>query len=472
MTRRGFLGVSAVGIAATAIPSSASTSWYDDAKLGVFIHWNAASIPAFAPLVRPNLASVGDPGSVPRWQQQQLWRALPYAEMYQNTMAVPGSETGRHHQEKYGGLPYDAFVERFRLRSIAAVDPAAWAEQFRLYGAKYAVLTTKTEDGFLLWPSAHANPRKAKWQAGRDIVGELAVAVRQRGLRFGTYYSTGMDWTFGGIPIVDSESLFAAVPRGREYLRYADAHWRELIAKYRPSVLWSDYGFQPYDGLDALFGAYAKTVPDGIVNDRFDVGRQSTGKARADFVTLEYAQTNGPAGRKWEACRGIGYSFGYNRQEDASTYLDARALLHLFVDIVAAGGNLLINVGPTETGEIVARQAVPLLSLGRWLRTNGKAIYGSRPWRRAKGATTDGQDIRYTTAKSSLYATVLGSPPSSTVDIDVRLPVVARVRAMDGRDLRWQQSPQGTRIWLPDGHRDPYATTVELHPATAATDPV
>ncbi|NUR27023.1 MAG: alpha-L-fucosidase, partial [Catenulispora sp.] len=422
MRRRRFLGASAAtalgltaALSSSASPAAADTArtpppaapWYEDAKLGIFVHWTAASIPAFAPLVLPDLSAIDDPDT-PVWRQRQFWRALPYAEMYQNTMAVPGSETARYHAARYPGRSYDSFVAEFSRRSVASVDLAGWAEQFERFGARYVVLTTKIEDGFLLWPSEHRNPRRQQWQSRRDVVGELADAVRSRGLRFGTYYSGGMDWSFGGIPIVDNASLIGALPRGRDYLDYANAHWHELIQRYEPSVLWNDYGFLPYEGLDALFATYEKTVPDGVVNDRFDAEAQAAGKARADFVTLEYARTDGPADRKWEACRGIGYSFGYNRLDDATSYLTPAELVHLFVDVVAHGGNLLINVGPTDTGEIVAAQAQPLFALGSWLRANGTAIYGSRPWKRANGQTTDGQQVRYTTKDGSLHAVVLG----------------------------------------------------------------
>src|SRR5581483_563808 len=101
----------------------------------------------------------------------------------------------RHHHATYGDLPYDAFVAEF-LAGHRGWDPDAWADLFRAAGARYVVLVTKHHDGVLLWPSAHRNPHKRDWQASRDIVGELAAAVRARGMRFGTYYSGGLDWTF------------------------------------------------------------------------------------------------------------------------------------------------------------------------------------------------------------------------------------------------------------------------------------
>jgi len=482
-TRRTFLAASAATAAALhmsgdRVAGAATTAarplppWYDDVKLGVFIHWNAAAIPAYAPVHL--LADL--PGSattpLPKWRQEQVWRTLPYAEMYQNTMAVPGSDTARYHAERHAGRTYDDFVARFRDHVLPAWSPEPWADLFRRAGAGYVVLTTKTEDGFLLWPSARANPHKPGWQATRDVTGELAAAVRRRGLRFGVYYSEGMDWTFGGLPITDDEKLIAAMPTGPEYAAHSDAHWRELIARYRPSVLWNDYGFLPNGDADALLRDYYASVPDGVVNDRFDMPRQASGELPADFVTLEYARTEGPADRKWEACRGLGTSFGYNRLETDASYLTSTRLIHTFVDIVAGGGNLLINVGPTETGEIPPEQSERLLALGAWLRVNSGAVNGTRRWRRAQGVTTSGLPVRYTAGADAVHAITLGTPRGTCLDIDVCLDPHAVVTATaGGARLEWTPSPHGTAITLPPTRPDTPALAVRLSPATAVRDP-
>ncbi|CAM4107865.1 alpha-L-fucosidase [Kibdelosporangium persicum] len=466
ISRRTLLGAASAGAFTLAAGRAAAADprrrplppWFDEVKLGVFVHWNAAAIPAFAPVhLLRDLAPPSDP-DLPLWQQQQIWRTLPYAEMYQNTMAVPGSETSRYHAERYGDVPYDGFVEQFRDRMIPAWDPRPWAELFEQAGAGYVVLTTKTEDGFLLWPSAHTNPGKRGWQSARDVVGELANAVRARGMRFGTYYSEGMDWTFGGLPITDNTKLVEALPRGERYAKYTDAHWRELVARYRPSVLWNDYGFLPNLDAEALFETYYAAVPDGVVNDRFDMGRPLP----ADFVTLEYAETTGPADRKWEACRGIGTSFGYNRLESDASCLSETGLVRMFADIVAHGGNLLINVGPTGSGQIPPEQRQRLLALGKWLRTNGDAIYRTRPWERAKGITTMGQQIRYTASETSINAIVFDTP-GPVVEIDMHPAANARVTLAGSKDqLRWEPTTHGARVHLPRGSARQPAFTLRI----------
>jgi alpha-L-fucosidase len=434
-------------------------AWFDDAKLGIFIHWTAAAIPAFAPVREPDFF-----GASTDWAAQL--RDNPYVEWYQNSLAIEGSPAALHHAEHHGDLPYDAFVEQFRA-NLEGWDPEPWAELFASAGARYVVLVTKHHDGFCLWPTAHANPHRSGWHSERDVVGELAAAVRARGMRFGTYYSGGLDWTFGGTPITDLRSLIAAIPQDETYLAYADAHWRELVERYEPCVLWNDIGYPAAADLEELFEWYLDRVPDGVVNNRFDMIRQTSGQLFADFVTPEYS-TSVPAGRKWEACRGIGTSFGFNRQESEASYLSTDELVHLVADITARGGNLLLNVGPTGAGEIPFAQAQRLLALGWWLRVNGDAIHGTRPWLRPDGTTGDGLDVRYTASADAVHAIVLGSLPGPDVVLDLVLEGGADVRLHGHhRALPWEEVPGGSRIDLPERPAESPAFALQVTPRDA-----
>jgi len=289
-------------------------TWFEDAKLGIFVHWTAAAVPAYAPVTDDpfNLAAIHG------WEHAMAHS--PYVEWYQNSLSIAGSPVWEHHHEHYGDLPYDAFVEQF-VEGHRGWDPLPWADLFKAAGARYVVLVTKHHDGVLLWPSEHPNPHKQGWMSPRDVVGELASAVRDEGMRFGTYYSGGLDWTFGGLPMTDFNRMLAAIPQGDDYVRYADAHWHELIDRYEPCVLWNDIGYPAAADLDALFASYYGRVPDGVVNNRFDWMRQTVGQVHCDFITPEYS-TKAPAdGKKWESTRGIGTSFGYNREEGEADYL-------------------------------------------------------------------------------------------------------------------------------------------------------
>ena len=430
-------------------------SWFDDAKLGIFVHWTAAAVPAFAPVTDSpfDLASGGG------WEEAM--RSSPYVEWYQNSVAIDGSPAALHHAEEHGNRPYDDFVAQF-LAGHAGWQPEPWADLFERAGARYVVLVTKHHDGVLLWPSDVPNPHKERWASERDLVGDLAAAVRARDLRFGTYYSGGLDWTFGGLPITDLAAMFRAIPQTPEYLAYADAHWQELIDRYRPDVLWNDIGYPAAADLPALFDRYYAAVPDGVVNNRFDWMAQSSGSVHCDFVTPEYS-TVGDPNRKWESTRGIGTSFGYNRFEPATSYLDPDDLVRMFIDVVAHGGNLLLNVGPTAEGVIPWVQAQRLLALGWWLRSNGDAIYGTRPWSRTDGTTGEGHDVRYTTRDDAVYAIVCGTPAADRVALDVVPAPGADVHLLGhGAPLAWTASGEGSTVTLPGRPAAAPALTLRL----------
>jgi alpha-L-fucosidase len=380
-------------------------TWFDDAKFGIFVHWYPSSVPAFAPL-NP------DPFTLAREQGEFVaFTESPYSEWYVNSMAIEGSSVQRHHAATYGDKPYDEFVAEF-FESARSWRPAEWAELFAAAGATYCVMGTKHLDGALLWPSARPNPFKgAAWSSTRDIVGDAIDAVRDAGLRAGVYYCGGLDLTFQGLGFDSFATIFAAVPQTDPYRDYATDHYRELIARYRPDVLWNDVGFPGFGtGAAPLMAEFYGINPDGVVNDRFDPIGVAMGTAHADFVTPEYSLERTVSAKKFEVCRGIGTSFGYNRLESDATYLSSEALIELLVDVVADGGNLLLNVGPKPDGEIPAEQRQRLLDIGAWLDVNGAAIHGSRPHEVSTLETSDGRRVRVTRgADGATYAIVLGA---------------------------------------------------------------
>lgn len=377
-------------------------TWYDDAKFGIFIHWGPYAVPCFAPLDH----DMGDLFGSGNWTE--AFRASPYCEWYLNSWALEGSPTALHHAATYGERGYDSFVEEFRDRS-GGVDVAHWADLFAAAGARYVVPVTKHHDGFLMWQSGIPNPNRSGWMAERDHVGELAEASRSRGMRFGTYYSGGLDWTFSKPGFDSIMGMVQNIPVTTEYCEYVTAHVRELTDRYSPSLMWNDIAWpMPLDPND-MFRYYYDRVPDGIVNDRWNIIAVKQGKLHADIDTPEYS-TTASSDRKWEVCRGIGRSFGYNRMETEATMPTADELVWMLVDIVARGGNLLLNVGPTADGQIPMAQAARLTALGWWLRVNGEAIYGTRPWRIQSGVTGEGRQVRYTANGDIVHACIEGGP--------------------------------------------------------------
>jgi len=416
--------------------SRVTPPWFDNAKLGIFIHWGPASVPAFAygPPLRPGALEDIMFGDSPR-------KEMPYAEWYLNAMNYPGSETARHHAATYGDAPYAEFKPTFEQHLNEGWDPDAWADLFYRAGAKYVVLVTKHHDGYTLWPSAITNPNRENWGSPRDLVGELATAVRARGMRFGAYYSTGLDWTFQMVTEGDMiRDIMLSAPSSQAYADYVYQQMVELVDRYHPDILWADIGYPSKGRQGELFEYYFAQVPGGIVNDRWGAvdalgqvaripgvtwvlkalgrlllsnqsGNLEDDPARFGFKTAEYDSFSGIPPFKWESTRGLGGSFAYNARETADDMLDTSDLVDYLVDTVAKNGNVLINVGPDSYGQIPRIQQAPLLGLGKWMALNGEAIYDTRPWSRFKNER--GRELRYTRSDTALYAIVIGDVADS-----------------------------------------------------------
>lgn len=440
-------------------------AWFDDAKLGIFIHWGLYSVPAWAPLVG-ELSQVLASGDWATWFANN-----PYAEWYQNSLNIEESPTQRYHRETYGAdFDYADFAPMFEA-ATQRWDPTAWAALFRQVGARYVVLTTKHHDGFLLWPSRHPNPRRPGYQMKRDLVGELTSAVRAQGMRMGLYYSGGLDWTFNPPAIRSLQDLMMNIVQSPEYVTYANSHWRELIECYRPSILWNDIGYPAAANLNELFADYYNQIPDGLVNDRFAQRPQITEHGflsdnHYDFRTPEYTSFQELTPFKWEATRGIGASFGYNRNEGPEHYQSVASLVRSFVDIVSKNGNLLLNVGPTADGAIPDLQRERLEGLGKWLAVNGEAIFDTRPWSVAEGKAREGVGVRFTRKGDRVYAILLDRPAGSCVTVlGLRAsgPTQVRLLGKEGT-LGWRQAEDGLEIDWPAGAPEAPAYALEITP--------
>jgi len=264
--------------------------------------------------------------------------------------------------------------------------------------------------------------------------------------------------------------MLRAIPQDPAYVAYASAHWRELTERYRPCAMWNDIGF-PGDEANvlALFEHYYAHVPDGVINDRFRLGPGPEGTApivHCDFRTPEYRTVREIRPKKWELCRGIGSSFGYNAEETEAHYLAPAALVALLADVVAKHGNLLLDVGPTATGEIPAPQRARLEALGAWLDRSGDAIFGTRPWTRAEGRTADGTPVRFTRRGDILYAIVVGTPPGRALVLeDVGAAPGARVRRLgDDAPVEWRMQGADLALALRAPLPDALAHAFEIAP--------
>ncbi len=411
-------------------------SWYDDAKFGIFIHWGLYTLAGWAETI---------PTFDPRHSN--------YVEWYLNTILIENSPAQVRHRHLYGpDWSYEDFKAPFEA-GLPSWDPSAWATLFAEAGARYVIPVTRHHDGYSLWPTTTVNPRRAYWYSPRDVVHDLRGEVLERGMRFGLYYSGGFDWTFPidpPLPITNVAEVLVPMQQSQDYADYVRAQYVELIDRYAPSVLWNDVGCPSTDVADAVVKYFRAAVPDGVVNDRFEMLNSGFDH---DFVTRERSDSDTPD-EKWELCRGIGMSFGYNQVEaDGFDYPTVEELLHELIDVVSRGGNYLLNVAPDPTGVISPQQADRLTGMGAWLRANGEAIFGTRRWAVEidgaavhESATSDGDRVAFTRTAESLYAIVLGTPvgpdvwigglpisPESAVEV---LGVPGCEARIDGSDLR------------------------------------
>lgn len=353
--------------------------WYDDAKFGIFIHWGIYSVPAYA----PHTYELGEVDS------KEWFANNPYAEWYYNSINIGKGSTYEHHIQKYGkDFKYEDFIPMWKAENW---NPEEWAEIFKEAGAEYVVLTTKHHDGFCLFPSKYTHFNSLEMGPKRDITGELTKAVRDEGMRMGLYYSGLIDWQFANDPIFEDDDMYATACPTFAYADYSYNQMNELVDHYAPSVFWNDIGWpkQSEYMMPYFFAHYYNHVPEGVVNDRFN-------KIYHDFLTKEYKAGSVNRKEKWEMCRGMGFSFGYNANEGDDQLISVKDLISLLVATVANNGNLLLNIGPRADGTIPEEQVRRLKILGSWLKVNHDGIYGTRCSKRVSELLDNGIELHYT----------------------------------------------------------------------------
>lgn len=387
--------------------------WFRDAKLGFFVHWGIYTVPAWA---------VTDVESVPT---EDAYAQHLYAEWYGNTVRIPSSPTRQRHEATYGvGVSYEDLADRW---DAGAFDADEFVGTLAAAGGRYLVPTTKHHDGFCLWDTATTTFNAARRGPRRDLVAELHAAAHAAGMRYGVYFSGALDWHVGDFPPIESDTdLFRFRRNDPTFARYAATQLEELVDRFRPDILWNDIEW-PDGGKDrssfalaALFDRYFTQVPTGVVNDRWGVPYHG-------FLTREYSFVEDILPEPWEATRGLGRSFGYNQAESERESLSGVELVRLLVDVVSKNGNLLLNVGPTMDGRIPEVQRIALSVLGDWIRANGRAIYGTRPWIRCGDRPAGSAPVAFTTAADVVYIHAL-DPSSGRIVLPAEL---------EGRIPRW-----------------------------------
>jgi len=404
--------------------------WWRDAKFGIFIHWGVYAVPAYAPT---------DEASVD----------MCYSEHYHHRMLQKIPAFLEFNKTYNGDRPYGDYVSGFTAEHF---DAKKWAALFKKAGARYAVLTSKHHDGFALWPSK-ASTHWNVMDAGprRDICREFMDAMHAGGLHAGFYYSH-LEY---GNPMWENKETLDDFVRNVNLVQF-----KELADDYGADIIWpdgewfnTDKELRSEEFLAWLFNE-SKVKDAVVVNDRWGKGLRGH---HGGHYTTEYGFESGEIGEgekgtasavhPWEECRGFGRSFGYNRFEGANDYMSAAECIELLVRVVSSGGNLLLNIGPDRHGLIPPIMEERLLEMGRWLETNGEAIYGTT------GATDprkENADGLYLTRKGdALYAIVAGWRQSPFV-VACR-PGVRRVSLLGSNaTVAWKSVDGGIEITPPN----------------------
>ena len=400
-------------------------AWYKDAKFGIFIHWGVYSVPAFG------------------------------SEWYPRQMYLQGTPENKHQIEKYGPLAkfgYKDFVPMFKAEHY---DPDAWAQLFKEAGAKYVVPVFEHHDGFQMYDSGLSDWTAKKMGPKRDLAGDLAKAVRAQGLHLGaSSHRVEHDWFMDGGREIDSDvndpkyaSFYGPaqvrIQDGKEaqgsnlsqdwtyvssaYCEDWLARSAEIVKKYHPDFIFFDWwigqpSVRPYL---AKFAAYyynesQKNGPVGIISYKWVDMQEHSG-----LLDIERGQLPDIRAQCWQTDTSVSNkSWGYIEHDTFKTPI---FIIDQLADVVSKNGNLLINIGPRSDGTIPDEVHQVLRAVGGWLRVNGDAIYGTRPWKSygegptqvAAGSFHDSdtkpytaEDFRFTTKGNTLYAIELGWPDS------------------------------------------------------------
>jgi alpha-L-fucosidase len=444
--------------------------WYTDAKFGIFIHWGVYSVPAYAP--------VHEKGETPyaEWYWHSL-NAGREAERLGKTAPASGRagiHTWEFHKRVYGAdFPYQDFAPLFRAELF---DPGDWADIFVRSGARYVVLTSKHHEGFTLWRSAEANRSWGRpWNAvdigpRRDLLRDLTQAVRGRGLRMGIYYSL-YEW-YNPLWLQDRQQYVKdhLIPQFQDVVNhvkpsivFADGEWEMTSSEWRSPEL-----------LAWLFND-SPVAEDVVIDDRWG---KDTRHKHGGYYTTEYTAGMQSGGHPWEECRGMAFSFGYNRMESFADYRTERELILMLVDIVSRGGNLLLDIGPTADGRIPVIMQERLVQIGNWLKVNGEAIYATKPWKKSRQWSTGTiPEIKetefmgkyeisqmvdaappgyayieafFTSKGESIYAILPRRPGSEVLLKDVYIQPHGRITLLaTGASLSWRVTGNGTLIEMP-----------------------
>lgn len=444
--------------------------WFADAKFGIFIHWGAYSVPAY--------------GS--EWYPRRMYEKGQIRNGLGEVKEHAKDDVYQHHKAKYGDpseFGYKDFIPMFKGENFNAEQ---WIDLFAEAGAKYVIPVAEHHDGFAMYESSHTRWNAVDMGPKRDILGELAEATTAKGLKFGAsshfafnwnYYTREPGWDTNDPQYADlySRPHTQYEPCDEEFLKLWWDRTAEIIDKYEPEILWFDFyidreEFVPYHPKLAAY-YYNKGVEwDKEVVLQTKNFHMESFPAGTNVLDIERGKLADIRKFPWQTDTSVGKnSWGYVTNWISKS---TKTLIHDLIDIVAKNGCMLLNVGPKADGTIPQDQADVLLEMGDWLKVNGEAIYGTRPWEifgegptevnmghhsEGKNQAFTAADFRFTEKDGTLYAIMLGWPTDGKAVIKslaqgsdyADQPVKSISLLGADKELEWSTTSKGVEISLP-----------------------
>jgi len=412
------------------------TTWYRNAKFGMFIHWgpySQASVEASWPIMTP----------------------------------------------KPGGISQADYVALAKTFNPTKFDPAAFVDLARSAGQEYMVFTTKHHDGFCMFDSAYTDYKITNSPYGKDIVAQLVKACSDDAMPLGFYYSPPdlHHPGFRDITKLARENWHGEPqrPEWSSYLQYLQLQLTELLTRYGDAALiWFDglNDQRKYDG-ERVLRLIHELQPASLVNDRIGVdgdyetpeqfiptaiptkGIRLTGIDPSVSKQLKNSVPLLKDFRLWETCMTINNTWAYNKNDHE--FKSEQTLIRGLVEVASRGGNFLLNVGPQPDGQIQPEFQQRLRAIGSWLTLNGDSIYGS-----TYGPVQGLPGIRTTVNNKSIYIHVFDWPSSSLEMPGIEPRILSARLLANGRPLTFRQSEGKLTIDIPAQAPDANVSVIAL----------
>ncbi|MCL6267103.1 alpha-L-fucosidase [Flagellimonas myxillae] len=393
--------------------------WFKDAKLGIFIHWGLYAVDGI----------------------DESWSFFN------------------------GYISHNDYLKQTKGFTAKKYDPQYWVKLIKESGAKYSVITSKHHDGFALWDTKYGNFNAVDGAASKkDVLTPFVNELRKNNLKVGIYYSLP-DWSYPDYTHFMRDSIRYKIQeqpqRWNKFLNYYQGQLKELSSTYNPDLYWFDgdweHNSEEWEAPKVRQMLLDKN-PNTILNSRL--------RDQGDYATPEQGMPiTKPTSKYWELCMTMNNSWGF--QKNDHEYKTPDQIIGIFADVLANGGNLLLDIGPKADGTIPNEQVNILKNLGRWTNKHREAIYGTVagiPKEHFYGPTTLSKD------RNILYLFVKGNPNGEVVVRGLknkinRIWVVGQGSKLSHKvvgKVYWSHYPGITYINIPDHVLDEQMTVLAL----------